>query len=88
MTDRMTYREENRSREYPPSAPLTELLGKDSIPDYRIHCLTSPAQPTLPNSLQRLPPAPCFPTRSWRACGSVWGSVTLPSSPRSGRASI
>lgn len=35
MTDRMTYREENRSMESPHSAPLTELLGKDSIPDYR-----------------------------------------------------
>ena len=34
MTDRMTYREENRSMESPHSAPLTELLGKDSIPDY------------------------------------------------------
>ena len=35
MTDRMTYREENRSMESPHSAPLTKLLGKDSIPDYR-----------------------------------------------------
>lgn len=35
MTDRMTYREENRGMESPHSAPLTELLGKDSIPDYR-----------------------------------------------------
>ena len=47
MTDRMTYREENRSMESPHSAPLTELLGKDSIPDYRD---TLPDQPGADDS--------------------------------------
>lgn len=60
MTDRMTYREENRNKECPPLAPLAELLGKDSIPDYRDTltgqpgAASSPERPTKSHTRIRL----------------------------------
>ena len=84
MTDRMTYREENRSMESPHSAPLTELLGKDSIPDYRDILPDQPGADDSSNQPAEALNASCFPASSWKACGDVWGSGIWPSSPPSG----
>lgn len=69
MTDHMTYREENRNMECPHSAPLTELLGKDSIPDYRD---TTPSQPGAADSSQRSTKAPARVMLSRRQLESLY----------------
>ncbi len=57
MTDRMTYREENRNKECPHPAPLEEFLRNDSIPDYRDTLSSQPGGADQPE-----PPAEA-PTR-------------------------